>query len=369
MESRYRQYFDEMPCYVTVQDPDLRILDANRRFREEFGDRTGEPCYRAYRNRAEKCARCPVEETFRDGEPHGYEEALTPRDGRERPVLVTTRPIRDDHGRIAAVMQICTEIPEVRRIQDKLTSLELLVGSITHGIKGQLTGVDGGVYLMNSGYARNSPDRVQKGLAMVQRNLERIRSLVTDILYYARDRTPQWEPVSASALASEIVRTMEKKAQDLGAAFSSDVDPDAGEFEADPRAIRSLLGNLLECSLDACRSAPGKEEHRVRFSISRNAETMLFRVEDSGAGIDRETRDKALSPWFSKGIEGAGLGLFIAGKIVRSHGGTLEVESTPGQGTAFRVRIPRRRTAPLPPGSGEPGLGSGTNAGTGGIPA
>ena len=62
----YRQYWEEMPCYLSVHDRDFRIIDGNRRFRADFGDRIGDFCYRVYKQRTEVCPNCPVEATFAD---------------------------------------------------------------------------------------------------------------------------------------------------------------------------------------------------------------------------------------------------------------------------------------------------------------
>ena len=61
MELPYQQYFDAMPCYLTVQDRDFKVVTANRRFREAFGDYHGRYCYQVYKHRAEKCEVCLVE--------------------------------------------------------------------------------------------------------------------------------------------------------------------------------------------------------------------------------------------------------------------------------------------------------------------
>ncbi len=366
----YRFLFEEIPCYISVQDRDLRIVQANRRFKEDFGDQVGAHCYDIYKHRKEPCLVCPVEMTFQDGKSHSSEEVVTSKSGEEINVLVCTTPIRNAEGEIVQVMEMSTNITEIRRIQSQLTSLGLLVGSISHGIKGQLTGLDGGIYLMNSGYAKDDPKRVQKGWTMVQRNVERIRSMVLDILYYAKDRVPLWAPVSASDLAKDLTELMEKKAKDLGVDFQTEVASGAGAFEADPRAIRSMLTNILENSFDACRTDMEKEKHRVRFHVSEDPEDMIFRIEDNGTGIDQETREKVFSLFFSsKGIEGTGLGLFISNKIVTSHGGTIQVDSTPKVGTAFTVRIPKERSVPEEDGKPEEDSPSGTGTVEPGCPS
>jgi len=350
MEDPYRQYFEEMPCYVSVRGPDLRVLDANRRFREAFGDLVGEPGLNLCRNRPGKSANCLVEQTFLDGKPRSGEEVLSSKFGGEIHVRVSTVPFRNGTGHVVQVLEIATDIDEIRRIRSQFASLELLVGSITHGIRGQITGLDGGAYLVNTGTSKNSPERIQKGWAMVQRNVERIRSMVTDVLYYARDRVPQWEPVSIPALVKDLREKMEKKATDPAVEFHVEVAHGAAEFTTDPKAIRSMLGNLLEGAFEACRADPGKEERRVLFSASQDRESTVFTIQDNGIGIDRETRERVFGPFFSsRGGQDTGTGFFISHKIVKSLGGTLDVDSTPGKGTSFVVRIPHR---PLQPARG-----------------
>ena len=77
---------------------------------------------------------------------------------------------------------------------------------------------------------------------------------------------------------------------------------------------------------------------------------MVFEIEDDGIGMDRETRERIFSLFFSsKGIKGTGLGLFVANKIVDRHGGTIEVESAPGRGTRFQIRLPLTARPSTPP--------------------
>lgn len=343
MEDRYRQYFDEMPCYVSVQDPHLLVLDANLRFREDFGDFQGQHCFVLYKNRKEKCPECPVERTFQDGKNHGGEQVVLRRDGNEVAVRVHTRPILDESGKVVAVLEMLTDIADSRWIQARFSSLNLLTGTISHAIRGQLTGLDGGIYMMNSGHARNDPERVKKGLAMVQRNVERIRNLVLNILYYAKDREPLWSPVSAPELVKDLEEAVRKKAEESDVAFSAEVAAGVGEFEADPKAVQSLLASILENSFEACGTDPEKKKHWVRLSVSQDSGNMIFKVQDNGRGLDPETREKVRSPLFLTKIEGAALGLYIVNKIVTAHGGSFQIDSAPKEGATLTVRLPKKR--------------------------
>jgi O-acetyl-ADP-ribose deacetylase (regulator of RNase III)/anti-sigma regulatory factor (Ser/Thr protein kinase) len=128
--------------------------------------------------------------------------------------------------------------------------------------------------------------------------------------------------------------------------------PDAGSLPADTMAVRAMLQNLLENSLDASRAdgESGKGAHWIKLAVRREPPYMLFDLEDNGVGMDRETREKVFSLFFSsKGLKGTGLGLFISNKIVDKHGGHIEVESEPGQGTRFRVHLPLEARPSMPP--------------------
>jgi signal transduction histidine kinase len=242
-------------------------------------------------------------------------------------------------------MEMSADITEVRELEDRLTQLGLLVGSVSHGLKGLLNGLAGGIYLVNSGFKKNNQARIDKGWATVQRNASRIQSMVSDILYYAKDRVPSWEPLSAVEVIEEVCSQSELRAAELDVSVTRAFDPEAGELEADAQAVRALLANLLENSMDACRMDQNESEHTVKVSVRGLADQVQFEFEDNGIGMDEETRDKAFTLFFSSKGTGTGLGLFISDRIATAHGGNIELESTPGVGTRFVVTLPRRRPA------------------------
>jgi len=168
--------------------------------------------------------------------------------------------------------------------------------------------------------------------------------MVLDILYYAKDREPDWEELSAPDVIEEVIALIEDKAKEQGVKISKDIDPSTGDFEGDAKAIRTLLVNLAENSLDACRVDKKKSDHSVKFSLRGTLDHVRFEIEDNGIGMDAETREKAFTLFFSsKGSEGTGLGLFISNKIAQAHGGNVVVESEEGEGTRFIVSLPRNR--------------------------
>ncbi|MBU4581854.1 MAG: PAS domain-containing sensor histidine kinase, partial [Proteobacteria bacterium] len=317
--------------------------DANRRLREDFGASPGDKCHQIYMHRTEACIPCIVKQTFDDGQVHQTEEVMTSPKGEQVNVLVYTAPVRNAEGQIKNVIEMSTNITQIRQLQSQLTSLGLIIGSISHGIKGLLTSLDGGVYLVNTGLAKNDRARFEQGWKMVERNITRIRRMVLDLLYYAKDRAPELEKTSAPALAEEVREVMREKATELGIDFKCEFDSNAGEFDADPKAIRTLLINLVENAIDACRVDKKKTTHEVHFGLQGCPEYIEFDVTDNGIGMDQEIRERAFSLFFSsKRGSGTGLGLFISNKIAQTHGGEIKIVSEMNKGTRMIVKLPRK---------------------------
>ena len=346
-EAHHHLLFNEVPCYISIQDRDLNILEVNHAFLKDFGNGLGRKCFEAYKHRSEPCAPCPVQEAFEDGQLHSREEAVRSRDGTNRNVLVTAAPIRNPQGDITHVMEMSADITPVRDLEDRLTQLGLLVGSVSHGLKGLLNGLAGGIYLVNSGFKKDNQARIEKGWATVQRNAGRIQSMVSDILYYAKDRVPSWEPLSAAEVAEDVCSQSELRAKELNVELEKSFDSGAGNFEADAQAVRAMLANLVENSMDACRMDEKKPDHKVTVGVLGFDDYVQFEVEDNGVGMDEETRDKAFTLFFSSKGTGTGLGLFISDRIATAHGGSVELESEPGVGTRFVVKLPRKRPPEL----------------------
>lgn len=351
-QQRYQELFDEVPCYISVQDKDLKITATNRRFKEDFGYDIGAFCFEIYQQQDHPCPNCPVRKTFADGQSHQTEMMVTSQTGEKYNVLVWTAPIRNNLGDITQVMEMSTNITQIRQLQDHLSSLGLLIGSISHGIKGLLTGLDGGMYLLNTGFSKANQAQVAEGWDIVKLMIGRIRSMVLDILYYAKERELKWEQIDVLSFVKDIAFTFGPKLQSQNINFICDFDETVGMFEVDPGIIRSALINFLENALEACLEDASKPAHQISFGVRHDSTHIIFDVIDNGIGMDAVTKKNIFTLFFSsKGDRGTGLGLFISNKIIRQHGGTIEVESKPGEGTRMGIKVPKMKTGCRKPSS------------------
>ncbi|MFH1983548.1 MAG: ATP-binding protein [Pseudomonadota bacterium] len=130
----YQNLFDLVPCMITVQDRNYRILRCNSAFFGVFRPEPGDLCFRAYKGRTEKCINCPVETTFADGQSHYAEETGIDKDGNPKHWLVRTSPIRDDAGDIVAAMEVSLDITPRKLLEDKLEASEKKYHAIFNNI-------------------------------------------------------------------------------------------------------------------------------------------------------------------------------------------------------------------------------------------
>jgi histidine kinase len=131
---QFQNLFEMVPCVITVQDRDYRLIGYNREFSDKFAPKPGDYCYCAYKGRTEKCVDCPVEATFADGQSHYSEETGVDKDGSTKHWIVRTSPIRDETGEIVAAMEMNLDISERMQLEQKLELSEKKYHAIFNNI-------------------------------------------------------------------------------------------------------------------------------------------------------------------------------------------------------------------------------------------
>lgn len=113
----YHNLFEVVPCYITVQDMDFKLIQYNHDFAEQFGPKPGDFCYQAYKGRSERCEICPVVKTFEDGKTHYSEETGINKDGTRSYWMVRTAPIRNAQGEVTSAMEMSLDITERKQLE------------------------------------------------------------------------------------------------------------------------------------------------------------------------------------------------------------------------------------------------------------
>jgi signal transduction histidine kinase len=330
---------DHLPCYVSIQDRDLKLLYVNKKFKEDFGDGVGKKCHAVYKCSTEICPNCPVQKTFEDRRTHLSEENVTLAKGGISQVLIQTSPIIDNNGIVTAVVELATNITQLKKDRKELVTLGQSIALLSHGIKNILEGLQGGAYIVDEGFKDGDIDMAQKGWNIVNKNIFDIADVVQNILYSSKDRPLKYEGISPGQLARDSLALFREKATGLNIELKSQINESIPEVRLDIASIRRMLNNLIWNALEACLNDPNKKKHFVCVKTDLlDDDHFLFEIIDNGTGMDPDTQRNIYEEFFStKGSSGTGLGLAVVEKVVNRHGGKIEVASTPGKGTTFKL--------------------------------
>ena len=330
---------DHLPCYVSIQDRGLNLLYVNRKFKTDFGDGVGKKCHAVYKCSEEICPNCPVQKTFEDRRPHLSEENVILAGGGVSQVLIQTSPIIDKNGVVSAVIEMATNITQLKKDRKELVTLGQSIALLSHGIKNILEGLQGGAYIVDEGFKDKDIEMARKGWDIVNKNIFDIADVVQNILYSSKDRPLKYERISPAQLARDSLALFREKAARLNIELKSQINESLPEASLDIASIRRLLNNLIWNALEACLNDDKKKKHFVRVTIDVvDDDHFMFEITDNGIGMDTDTQRNIYEEFFStKGSSGTGLGLAVVEKVVNRHGGQIEVASTLGKGTKFKV--------------------------------
>ena len=333
------QIIDQLPCYVSIQDRDLRILFVNETFKRDFGDGTGKLCHTVYKGSPDICPNCPVRKTFLDKRVHITEETVQLSDGKISQIFIQTSPIIDSNGHVTAVIELATNITRIKLDRKELITLGQSIALLSHGIKNILEGLQGGSYVVDQGFKDGDLELAQKGWRIVNKNIFDITDVVQNILYSSKNRPLKYEAVRPGELLEDCVQLFREKAAAMDIQLEQQINPAVPEVRLDAASIRRMLHNLLWNALEACHNDREKKAHAVIAKSDHfDTDHFMFEVTDNGVGMDQATRRNILEEFFStKGSAGTGLGLAVVDKVVNKHGGRIEVESEPGKGSSFKT--------------------------------
>jgi PAS domain S-box-containing protein len=465
----YNILFERVPCYITVIDRDFKIIRANERFREVFGENVDDHCYKVYKNRSRKCDHCPAAKTFKDGKIHSSNQVGITKTGERAHYVVTTAPLTRGEDEIAHVIEISTDVTQTKKLEEELQRIhafqkaliknsndgilatdtdgnvtifnpaarELLgypekgklsmkdinrmlpgeyiemmdskddkcildesivedkngeeipvrlsgatlkdrrktlgyaaflqdirelkklekekldaerlsavgqtVAGLAHTIKNILMGLEGGMYMVHSGLNKDDKERTTEGWGILEKNFDKITTLVKDFLSFAKGRVPNVQMVDPNQLIRDIIDLYHDSANQAGIKLIPRLDPDLKPASLDPDGIHTSLTNLVSNALDACVMSE-KKNPQIVLSTRQENDTLIFEVSDNGMGMDYNIKQKLFTTFFTtKGGGGTGLGLLTTRKIVQEHGGSIEFDSEEGKGSVFRLCFPRKR--------------------------
>jgi two-component system phosphate regulon sensor histidine kinase PhoR len=258
----------------------------------------------------------------------------------QRALSVSARSVRGAGGEFSGAVLGYADVTELVRA---LTAKDHFVATVSHELRTPLTSVLGHLELMAE--SPHLPHELSDRVRVVQRNAVRLRELVADLLLVAQMTDTRLElnrmSVDLADLVVEAVEALRPAAQGAGLSLDVDVPETPVVAKVDASRLRQVLDNLLGNAVKY--TEPGGS---VSVRLRRRVAAVELSVSDTGIGVAPDEVGQLFHRFFRgaqaarRQIPGAGLGLSIVRSIVEAHGGVVDVCSTPGEGSTFRIELP-----------------------------
>jgi signal transduction histidine kinase len=286
--------------------------------------------------------------------------------------LVVTHAIAGTRGELVGVLLVSRNLASLTRMQStlaysrKLVALGRLTAGIAHEVKNPLNAMmihlellrtkirgmgtptlqpepvaaAGGTLGLGPAKATPLPAPVQSALehvSIIESEIRRLDEVVQGFLKFTRPEDLRLQPVRVAALFDEILPIIEMEAKKHSVKVTLDVSASTPSVNADAAMLRQAFLNL---AINACQAMPNGGTLRLASGPASRGRVEV-RIEDSGVGIAPEHLSRIFDLYFTTKERGTGIGLSMVYRIIQMHDGEVEVQSTPGRGTTFRVLLPR----------------------------
>ncbi|MCK5034309.1 MAG: PAS domain-containing sensor histidine kinase [Candidatus Sabulitectum sp.] len=342
----FRRYIlDSMPVAIVTMDFNFKITSFNRKAEEMTGfpasAAVGRLCSEILRSN--KCKNeCPLQ-TVREYQESatGLEAELTNHQGETVPVRIGTTAIEDADGNFIGYLEI---IEDISRFKEMEREKENFVSMVAHDMKSPMVIIGGFIKRLQKELIFKDNDKILKYLQTIDEAEHKLESLIHEFLEHSRLESNYFnlklDDIDIADILKKIIENHRQMIEEQKIDLQCDCQVQA-PINADAVYLNRALTNLLN---NALKYSPRKG--KIIISVREADHEIVIRFQDQGKGIDPKELPYIFDAFYqgkSKNEKsGHGLGLASVKSIVRQHGGRVTVESTPGKGSVFTVRLPRK---------------------------
>jgi len=354
-KEEWQKSFDAIPDIITIRDKNMCILRANKAayqfFNAQFGELNGKYCYEIFRGVSAPCPTCPLVNMTEAGK--GVSATIN-YDKLGRTFLVTSSSIDDGTGKAKYFVNVAKDITDQKRLEEelfqahKMEAIGTLAGGIAHDFNNLLSAMLGYAELIKQGSQPGSATR--EDIEQVIAAGRRAGALVQQILDFSHKNQQRLQPVQPALIVHEVLQML-RASLPTSIEIQEDIEADCGTILVDPTKFYQVVMNLCTNAFQAMKEEKGilrvtlmRREKSVEEKGKGKVQTpgIVLSVSDTGCGMSPEIQAHIFDPFFStKELgKGTGLGLSVVHGIITGYHGSIEVQSSPGQGSTFRVYLP-----------------------------
>ncbi|MBN2555757.1 MAG: GAF domain-containing protein [Anaerolineales bacterium] len=339
--------FDNLEDEIYIVNRAYGVIAVNRSRADRAGkdprELVGRLCYSVLAGRDTPCPQCRVQETFS----RGIKTTRTRREeirNAQAEWEVYTYPILDTNGEVTQTINQWRDVTEQRRLEmsliqaEKLAAVGQLAAGVAHELNNPLTAVIANTQLMQLNGASDPEDA--ESLDLIARAGKRAQEVVRDLLDFARQQRIEFDHVDVNETLQHSMNLITGQWHKHNVVVSTDLQADLPAVRGNADHLQTVWLNLLVNARDALGDAGGKIDVRSWAYDSQ----VVVSVSDDGEGIPQENLKKIFEPFFTTKDpgKGTGLGLSACYRIVKQHGGNIQVDSLPAEGTRVTVTLPCR---------------------------
>ncbi len=246
----------------------------------------------------------------------------------------------------AIASQAALAIEKARLIEESITSERLIavgqtVSNLSFCIKNILTNLEGWASNMDTALNEGDTHHQTKSWTMMRKSISRISELVSDMVLYSSQKSQELNFMNINDIINEIADLLQEKAQSLQVTLRTTCDQSIPPSLFYEKNLYRAILNLSLNAIEACGNENGLVT--IHSSMNEHDNSVFIEIVDNGSGIPPENLDRIFTVFYTtKGFEHSGLGLTIARKILEEHGCGIVVESQPGRGSRFLIKLPLR---------------------------
>lgn len=338
--------FNNLPFSVYTVDKNLTLTAVNQAraqlVAQEAKSLVGQYCFKALFNRSDPCPACRVQESLTEGRKTQRVENRSTATEQFYELEISSFPVVDENDHIQQAILIEQDQTERRRLEailaqsEKLAALGQLAASVAHEINNPLTAIIANAQILHRDLPPESD--LQESVDLISRAGARATQVVRNLLDFARKEDGNLALTNINSTIQRALELLQHELVSRNIRLTFQPDPQLPDIRASQDHLQSLWLNLILNAIDALDKTPGE----IQIYTAYKANHVTVTVQDNGKGIPAEQLPRIFDPFFTTKApgRGTGLGLSVSDRIVKQHGGHIQVESQVGLGSTFTVLIP-----------------------------